>query len=144
MIYIDDDGSSENNQEKLYRGFLDVVPLKRYRLKFEVLLNDLGGPNEKVSKIEFNGISLGECNPKCEGMTQNECDYACIMYDCSSELDNTIVTSGTATMTFEIEYEGISKDCDCNKVTGECKKEDVDRNLTPILAAARVTLTPMS
>ena len=146
MIYIDDSGEDGSGQDmrKTLRNFVDVIPLTRYRVKFEVLLNDLGGDNEKVDEINFNGISLGECNPKCEGMTEYECDYSCIFYDCSSQLDNTIISSGTSTMTVELVFKGISRDCDCDKNSWECKKEKVDRNLSPMLAAVRLTLTPLN
>ena len=144
MIYIDHDGTSGTDHTKVHRSFIEVVPLTRYRLRFEVLLNDLGGIDEKVSKIEFNDVPMGECNPLCEGMTETECDNACIFYDCSSQLDNTIVTSGTPTMTLEVKFEGISGDCDCNKSTGECKTKDLNGNMTPVMAAAKITLIPLT
>ena len=144
MIFIDDDGESGTDHTRTHRSYVEVVPLKRYRLLLEVLLNDLGGTEEKVSDIKFNEIPLGECNPLCDGMTERECDYACLFYDCSSQLQDTVVTSGTSTLTFELKFQGISRDCDCNKNTGECKKEDLDGNLTPVMAAAKITLTPIT
>ena len=146
MIFIDNDGTPlrASGPFRKHRGFVEVVPLKRYRLLLEVLLNDLGRNDEKVFDIKFNEISLGECNPLCDGMTERECDNACLFYDCSSQLQDTVVTSGTSTLTFELKFQGISRDCDCNKNTGECKKEDLDGNLRPVMAAAKITLTPIT
>ena len=126
-----------------YSESIDVVPNMKYEIRFEVLLNDLGGANEKVSGIEFNGKSLGECNPRCEGMTASECDYACTFYDCTPYLNSKVATSGTETIKVDVEFKGHSRDCDCDKNTWECKKENTDPNLSPMVAVARVTLTPM-
>lgn len=145
MIYKEGtgEGMSGRDNKRTYSELIDVVPHMRYEIKFEVLLNDLGSANEKVSGIKFNRISLGECNPSCEGMTESECDYACTFYDCTPYLNSRIATSGTETIKVDVEFQGHSRDCDCDKNSWECKREDTHPNLSPMIAVARVTLTPI-
>ena len=125
-----------------YTEKINVVPQIKYYIKLEVLMNDLGASNEKVSDIVFNGISIGECNPDCGIMTEPECDYACIFYDCTPFLTSNTISSATESLDVKLTYQGHSKDCDCNTSTWQCQIEDTDPRLTPILALARITLTP--
>ena len=145
MIYAEGTGEGMDGQDvrRTYSEIIDVVPYTKYEIKFEVLLNDLGGASEKVSGIEFNGIPLGECNPNCGGMTETDCDYACTFYDCTPHLTSKVTTSGTSTIKVDVEYRGHSKDCDCDMDTWQCQRENTDPNLSPMIAVSRVTLTPV-
>ena len=62
MIFIDNDGTPlrASGPFRKHRGFVEVVPLKRYRLLLEVLLNDLGRNDEKVFDIKFNELFVLE------------------------------------------------------------------------------------
>ena len=125
-----------------YTKTFTVFPYMRYDIRIEVLLNDLGGPDEKVTDILINKKSIGGCNPNCGLMSESKCDYACTFYDCTPSLNSTIVSSSTGSMNIKLIYQGNSKDCDCDTMTWQCKKENIDPNLTPVVALARITLTP--
>ena len=57
-----------------------------YNVKIEVLRNDLGSSEEKVSNIAFDGVTIGDCNPDGE-------DYDCTFFDCTETLNNATVSS---------------------------------------------------
>ena len=115
---------------------INVMPDVTYSLKVEVLRNDLGGENEKVSNIQLDGVTIGDCNPDGD-------DYDCTFFDCEQSLTKTTITSSSGSIIAELAYEGHSHDCDCNKNTWECAKQDTMIGFTPMTAVARITLTPI-
>ena len=130
MIYQEgtDVGSS------IYSGWAQVVPNVKYQIKLEVLRSDLGDSGEKVKDIMFDGISVGECNPP-------GADQACDFFDCTSRLTSNEIDFKKDLIEIKLEYVGHSKDCDCDTTTWECSPENTVPLQTPMVAAARVTLT---
>ena len=119
-----------------YTSMINIVPHLTYILKVEVLRNDLASSNEKVSNITLNGVAIGDCNPDGE-------DYDCTFFDCSGSLTKTSISSGNSSILAAFTYEGHSWDCDCDKETWKCSKENTTINYTPMTAVAKVTLTPL-
>ena len=138
MIY--EEGNSWNGNAKTYDGTINVTPNLLYNVKVEVLRNDLGDAHEKLSQISFDGINFGECNPPGD-------DYACDFFDCKSGLQKTEISSTTGNINVALTYVGHSHDCNCNKKTWDCSAEKGRKghnpgHKSPMIAAARVTLTP--
>ena len=81
----------------------------------EVLRNDLGEANEKVTSIKLNGTPIGSCNP-------DGGDYDCTFYNCASALSQTTYTPTGTTINVELVYTGHSHDSfiDCLLVTKAC------------------------
>ena len=88
----------------------------------EVLRNDLGSADEKVSSIKLNGTPIGSCNP-------DGGDYDCTFYNCASSnhqgqsrLTKTTYTPTGTTINVEMVYTGHSHDSfiDCLLVTKAC------------------------
>jgi len=102
----------------------------------EVLRNDLGSDSERVSAIQFDGTSMGDCNP-------DGGDYDCTMYDCASTLSSMYYTATASTIAVELTFTGHSHDCDCDTTSWECSKENTVSGRTAMTAVARVTLTPL-
>ena len=140
VIY--EEGTDAFSRPQIYSDIIEATPHMNYDIQIEVLLNDLGEVDEKISDISVNGISIGECNPNCGDMTARECDYACTFYDCTPHLTHTIVSSGSGTFNVKLQYEEHSRDCDCDKSTWQCQKENTGTGLSPMVAVARITLTP--
>ena len=136
MIYDEGKSPGEDNLRASYEGTITVVPNLRYELKVEVLRNDLGRKDEKVSDITMNGVIIGGCNPDGD-------DYDCTFYDCTSSLKQTTIFSHTASIKASLHFRGHSRDCDCDKNTWECSKEDTKPHFTPMKAVARITLSPI-
>ena len=117
-----------------FKDVIYVTPNELYEIRFEVLRNDLGDDGEEVKYIKIDGETVGRCKPP--GGDQ-ECDF----YDCTSNLETKEVTSISGTISVELEYVGHSHDCDCNKATWSCEKQNDDgQGQTRIAAAARITL----
>jgi len=108
----------------------------KYHVKVEVLRNDLGSDSERVSAIQFDGTSMGDCNP-------DGGDYDCTMYDCASTLSSMYYTPTASTIAVVLTFTGHSHDCDCDLETWECSKENTVSGRTAMTAVARVTLTPL-
>ena len=138
MIYAEGRNESWNGKptRASYEDTITVVPHLKYELQIEVLRNDLGHPSERVSDITMNGVGVGGCNPDGD-------DYDCSFYNCTSSLDQTTVSSDTASIKAIFHFQGHSSDCDCDKNTWECSKENTKPDLTPMTAVARITLTPI-
>ena len=103
-------------------------------LQFEVLRNDLGDEGEEVKYIKIDGETIGRCKPPGD---DQECDF----YDCSSNLERKEVSSSSGILSVELTYTGHSHDCDCNKATWLCEKQNNNmKGRTRIAAAARITL----
>ena len=137
------EGMDGTNVSKTYSKTIDIVPYMKYDIQLEVLMNDLGASHEKIKDVTLNGISIGECNPKCDDdKTESECDYACTFYDCTSFLTTTTISSGTGSLDVKLRYQGHSRDCDCDKDSWQCEKENSNPSLTPMVAVARITLIP--
>ena len=117
---------------------INVVPDVTYSLKVEVLRNDLGSKSEKVSDIQLDGVTIGDCNP-------DGGDYDCTFFDCGQSLTKTTITSSSGSIIAALAYEGAYRthSCDCNKETWECAKQDTMIGFTPMTAVARITLTPI-
>ena len=130
MIYKE--GTDVGNS--IYTARVHIFPNVKYRIKVEVLRNDLGSSGEKVRDIIFNGQSVGECNPPGG-------DYDCDFYDCTSKLTASEIVFSKGLVDIELKYVGHSRDCDCDKSTWECSQENTVTGRTPMVAAARVTLT---
>ena len=145
MIFQEGDRKQTQMPDKnQYNATTTVTPKMEYAIKFEILLNDLGHPHEKVSKLELNGKNVGGCNPDCPPVTAGECDHLCTFYDCTSQLTTTSVSSDSEILDMKLEIQGNSRDCDCNKTTWECKQQNQDPTLAPMEAVAKITLTPIS
>ena len=124
-------------KKNTYKGILSVLPGIEYRVKVEVLRNDLAGSDEKVSRIALNGRTIGDCNP-------NGGDYDCTFFDCSLTLSTKQISSSDGSVVAALTFQGHSRDCDCDKETWECAKEDTKKGFAPMLAVAKITLTPLS
>ena len=119
-----------------YEDVINVLPGIDYSVKVEVLRNDLGSNNEKVSRIELNGRNIGYCNPDGD-------DYDCTFFDCSQTLSTKSISSTNGSIAASLTYEGHSWDCDCDKQTWQCAKENTKIGFTPMTAVAKITLTPL-
>ena len=120
-----------------YESVINVVPHLSYNVKVEILRNDLGHSGEKVSNIAFDGVNVGDCKPDGD-------DYDCTFFDCVQTIKNEAISSPDGSITAALTYEGHSWDCDCDKQTWNCRKENTTIGLTPMTAVARVTLTPIT
>ena len=120
-----------------YEDVLKVYPGIDYSVKVEVLRNDLGSSSEKVSRIALNGRTIGDCNP-------NGGDYDCTFFDCSLTLSTKQISSSDGSIVASLTFQGHSRDCDCDKETWECAKEDTKTGFAPMLAVAKITLTPLT
>ena len=121
--------------KRTYESTINVVPFVDYYLKIEVLRNDLESDDERVSKITIDGVEVGDCNP-------DGGDYDCTFFNCQDSLQYQVVSSINGSISVAFTYEGHSWDCDCNKETWTCSKENTVKGLTPMTAVARITLTP--
>ena len=130
--YYNDDGPATT-----YEDVLNVLPGIDYSVKVEVLRNDLGAEHEKVSRIALNGHTIGDCNP-------DGSDYDCTFFDCSETLSSNYISSTNGSIVASLTYEGHSWDCDCDKATWECVRENTKIGFTKMLAVARITLTPLN
>ena len=119
-----------------YESVIKVVPNLNYELMVEVLRNDLAGSEEKVSKITFDGVVVGDCNPDGE-------DYDCTFFDCQTTIQNETISSRNGSILASFTYEGHSWDCDCDKQSWNCSKENSTTGFTPMTAVAKITLTPV-
>ena len=119
-----------------YESIINVVPNLDYSVKVEVLRNDLGSHSEKVSKISFDGVVFGDCNPDGE-------DYDCTFFDCKQSIQKLPLSSKTGSILVALTYQGHSWDCDCDKETWTCSKENQIPTRTPMTAVARITLSPI-
>ena len=108
-----------------------------YTVKVEVLRNDLGHASEKVRSIKLDGkdVFASGCNPPGNDV---DCDF----YDCPLVKDFAI-TSTTGTIAVKMDFVGHSWDCDCDKLTWSCSKEDTVAGRDPMEAVARFTLIPV-
>jgi len=127
VIYSEGTAKQSNNA-----GTISVVPGVTYTVSMEILRNDLGEPNERVSNVTFDGNSIGGCNP-------DGGDYDCTFYTCPQSPS---VSSTTGIIAVNLVYTGHSWDCDCDKSTWECSKENTVSGRTPMTAVARFTLIP--
>ena len=125
------------NTMATYSSVINVMPNLDYSLKVEVLRNDLGGVNEKVSKITFDGSVIGNCNPDGH-------DFECTFFDCQSSIQNNTISSKNGSILVSLTFEGHSWDCDCDKKTWNCSPENTVDGLTPMTAVAKVTLSPIT
>ena len=138
MVYSEGETAQANQT-----GTATVVDGVTYDIKTEILRNNLGGADEKVTRILVNGVELDGSNPGCNPDGGN---YDCTFFDCSSGSTPPLTATSTE-MVFRLAYEGHSRGCDCNKTTWEsgdtsCSKEDTVAGRTPMTAVARFTLTP--
>ena len=119
-------------------SIINVVPYVPYSLKVEVLRNDLAGTEEKVSNIKLDGVTIGDCNP-------DGGDYDCTFFDCGQSLTKTTITSSNGSIIAALTYSdrGHTWDCDCDKNTWDCRKQNTMIGFTPMTAVARFTLTPI-
>ena len=119
-----------------YTDDIKVQPGIDYSVKVEVLRNDLGSSDEKVSRIALNGREMGYCNP-------DGGDMDCTFFDCSTTLLYKHISSPSGLLVAALRYQGHSRDCDCDKGTWQCAKEDTKAGFSPMLAVAKITLTPL-
>ena len=119
-----------------YEDVLEVRPDIVYSIKIEVLRNDLGDFSEKVSSIALNGEFIGDCNP-------DGGDYDCTFFDCARTLSTKRISSINGSIFASLTYHGYSWDCDCNKETWQCAKEETKPGFSPMTAVAKITLTPL-
>lgn len=119
----------------IYESIINVVPNVTYDVNVEVLRNDLGSHSEKVTKITLDDVIIGDCNP-------DGGDYDCTFYNCKQSINDILVSSETGSILVALTYQEHSWDCDCDKDTWLCSKENQIPERTPMTAVARVTLTP--
>ena len=119
-----------------YESTINVAPNMDYDVRIEVLRNDLGSSDERVSKITFDGVTIGDCNP-------DGGDYDCTFFNCQNTIQNDLVSYETGSIRVALTYQGHSWDCDCDKETWDCSQENQVPTRTPMTAAARITLTPI-
>ena len=131
----DHHGNEEYEKKITYTETIQLVPEQKYWIKLDVLRNDLGDSGEEVSAIEINGQDFGKCKP-------DGGDYDCTFFNCKNELITNQIATQDGRLQVAITFQGHSHDCDCDKSTWRCKKEGVDQSLSPIVAAARITLSP--
>ena len=131
MVY----GEGETTQAT-YESIINVAPNLEYEVRIEVLRNDLQDDEERVSKITFDGVTIGDCNP-------DGGDYDCTFFNCRNTIQNSIVSSETGSIRVVLTYQEHSWDCDCDKETWECSKESQIPSRTPMTAVARITLSPV-
>ena len=137
MIFAEGRNESNSHMIASYEGRIEsVVRYLKYKLKVEILRNDLGSANEYVSEITLNGKRFGGCNPDGQ-------DYDCTFYDCASDLIQNTIASNTGSINATLYFQGHSSDCDCDEDTWECSREYTKPSRTPMTAVARITLTPL-
>ena len=119
-----------------YKDVFNVYPGVDYSVKVEVLRNDLGSSSEKVSRIALNGHTIGDCNPDGD-------DFDCTFFDCSQTISSKSISSSTGSIDVSFTYQGHSWDCDCSKETWQCAKENTVTGFNPMVAVARITLSPL-
>ena len=129
VIYSEGTAAQTNNA-----GTITVVPGVTYIVSMEILRNDLGSSSERVVDVTLDGTSIGGCNPDGH-------DYDCTFFTCSQSPS---VSSATGNIAVNLEYAGHSWDCDCDKESWECSKEDTVSGRTKMTAVARFTLTPQA
>ena len=128
MIY-----SSGTTAYSANSGTIMVQPGMQYTVKVEILRNDLGGRNERVTDITLDGRSIGGCNP-------DGGDYDCTFFNCP--ITPVTVVSQTGTIDVVMYFTGHSYDCACNTQSWYCAYEGRWGHLTPMTAVGRFTLTP--
>ena len=119
-----------------YESVINVIPNLQYQLQVEVLRNDLESASERVSRITFDDVDIGDCNP-------DGGDYDCNFFDCHNTIQTKTISSETGSIPVSLTYQGHSWDCDCDKETWICSRENEIAGRTPMTAAARFTLTPI-
>ena len=135
MVYTDG-----TTAQDVQTGTATVVPGATYTIKTEILRNDLGSADERVTSILVDGVELGGCNP-------DGGDYDCTFFDCSSTAETHTITPTSNELHFELHYVGHSWDCDCDTTTWEsgdtsCSSElDAVSGRSAMTAVARFTLT---
>ena len=134
VIYSE--GKSNSDPAK-YKDDINVLPGIEYSIQVEVLRNDLGDSTEKVTKIKINGETIGDCNP-------DGGDYDCTFFNCAQTITTKRISSPDGTIFASFTYVGHSRDCDCDKETWECAKEDTKTGFSPMTAVAKITLTPLN
>ena len=131
VVYSDGSTATASNT-----GTISVASGVTYSIGMEVLRNDLGSANERVSGVTFNGQSIGACNP-------DGGDYDCTFYNCNSELTTSTYTATSDTINVDLTYTGHSYDCDCDMNDWSCSKEGTVAGRTAMTAVARFTLIPI-
>lgn len=129
-------------------AFVMVRPNTKYRVSYSILKNDLGDAKERLVKATLDGKSLGGCKPPGG-------DYDCTFFKCSGTME---YTSKSGKANLMMEYEGHSKDCECNRRNWECFKEGkapreaeaggqtdikIKGGYTPVTYAAEWVFTPV-
>ena len=134
MVY----GEGKDDKIKsTYESSIKVEPDVDYYMKIEVLRNDLGDSGERVSKITIDGVNVGDCDP-------DGGDYDCTFFDCKASIEKETISSKNGSILASLTFEGHSRDCDCNKQTWNCSKENTIPGLAPMTAVARVILSPIT
>ena len=125
--------SSGTSAYSFNSGTITVQLGIQYTVNVEILRNDLGGPNERVTDITLDGGSIGGCNP-------DGGDYDCTFFNCP--IPPVTVVSQTGSIEVIMYFTGHSHDCDCNMQTWSCYSEYEGSGFTPMTAVGRFTLTP--
>ena len=128
MVYSEGTTSTTSNT-----GTIDVIAGTTYNVNFEILRNDLGHSSEYVTDVLIDGKSLGACHP-------DGGDYDCTFFSCP--FGQVAITPASSQIDVDIQIRGHSWDCDCDKVTWECSKQETVAGRAPMSAVGRFTLTP--
>ena len=119
---------------KRYSTYVNVLRNTSYEIKIEILKNDLGTDDKKMTVIKVDGTSIGNCYSSGE-------NDVCSFYDCSFHLTSKHIISSTGVFDFEFIYSKHLQNCSCDKETWICEKPNT--TLPQMIAAARITLTPI-
>jgi len=139
-IYAAGTGSYTDLSQQI-QGYIPVVPGHPYLLYFDVLRNDLGSSNEKVSAIYVDGNNVGSCNPIANG-PEGEADYSCDFWNCPLSYN---VVSPDESILVEATFTSHSYDCGCDMASWDCNSEkQLTTGQQPMEAVLRVTAVYLS
>ena len=128
--------SSGSTRKTENKGVVDVLKNTPYRVRFEILRNDLDSASEKVTEVLVDDQDLGECNP--DGGA-----YNCTFFDCSVTQKEVTVVSETGKINLNMKLTGHSHNCDCDTSTWNCSRENTVSGRTKMTAVGTFIFTPV-
>ena len=124
---------TESCDGQRYSSYINVVRNTGYEIQIEILKNDLGKDDKKVTSIKVDGKDIGDCYPSVY-------DETCGFYDCSLHLKSKYIFSPTGVIHVEMYYSRHSQKCGCDIETFNCDR--LNKKRPQIKTAAKITLTP--
>ena len=125
---------TESCDGQRYSSYINVRRDTGYEIQIEILKNDLGKYDKKVTSIRVDGKHIGDCYPSVH-------DEACSFYDCSLHLKSNHIFSATGVIHVEMYYSRHSQKCSCDKETFNC--DILNKTRPQIKTAAKIALTPV-